>query len=111
MQLCEVTDVLIKLVLEAFHNVYIRVYQIITLYTLNILQFYQLYLSKAGKKGTTALYFVLAVCYCRLNEHMKFSKLTLIYVNNFSQMLICLCKHIILQISNMWTISVENIVY
>ena len=44
--------------MESFHNVYID--QIITMYTLSILQFCQLYLSEAEKKNiTTDLLFCL----------------------------------------------------
>lgn len=59
-----VVDVLINQRGDSFHNVY--VHQIITMYTLNILQFCQLDLSKAGKKY---IYPVLA--YRRVRERRR----------------------------------------
>lgn len=76
------------------------IHQIIMLYTLNILQFCQLYLNNYTLAGKNILYFVLAVYYCRLNENRKFCKL--IFKQNFPNVL-NLCKQIVLHISDMWT--------
>lgn len=60
----------------------------------------QLYLNNYTLAGQNILYFVLAVYYCRLNENRKFCKL--IFKQIFPNVL-NLCKQIVLQISDMWT--------